>query len=809
MNISYNWLKNYIEINEDLESLSSVLTQIGLEIGSIEEFCSIEGGLEGLVTGKVLTCEKHPNADKLSITTVDVGASEILNIVCGAPNVAAGQNVIVATIGTTLYTADGSFKIKKSKIRGEVSEGMICAEDEIGVGTSHAGIMVLPDEIEIGVLAANYFKIENDDVFEIDLTPNRVDAASHIGVARDLAAYYNKPYTLPNVDLPELTNEGFKIDVEVENTDACPRYMGICMDNIRVCESPEWLKNKLKSIGLNPINNIVDITNFVLHETGHPLHAFDGDKILGNKIIVKTITHGSSFTTLDEVERKLTTKDLMICNAKESMCMAGVFGGINSGITEKTKRIFIESAYFNPVWVRKTAKTHSISTDSSFRFERGADINMAPYALKRAAKLISELGFGVISSKIIDVYTNKIEPKKVNFNFNNCANLIGYQIKKETILRILKSLKINILEEKGNDLLLEIPTYRVDVYREADVIEEILRIYGYNNIPIPEKIEISINKLHKPDNEKLTDTISEMLVSQGFNEIMCNSLISDKYFEDKDKHNNIVRLHNPLSKDLCIMRPSLIFGGLESIQYNLNRKNQDLNFFEFGRSYHSNPDINDISNISKYSENKLLGIWITGKKNQLNWNLNDTKSDFFYLKSFVNNIFNKLGIKIDDIDFEICNDDKFAISQKYHSNNKTLLQIGILSKKLTNIFDIDQEVFFAEINWELILELMVNIQTKYIPVSKFPAVKRDLALLIDKNISYNKLRDIAFKAIGPNLKKVRLFDVYEGKNLEPGKVSYALSFLLEDRNKTMTDSQIEKIMKRLINSYEEIGAKIR
>ena len=634
MIISYNWLKNYIDISVDIETLSDILTQIGLEVSSVEEYNSIKGGLQGFVTGKVIECDKHPNADKLSVTKVDIGNPELLNIVCGAPNVAVNQKVIVATVGTTLYTDDGSFKIKKAKLRGEPSEGMICAEDEIGIGTSHEGIMVLPDDTEIGIPASQYFNIEKDIIIEIDLTPNRADATGHIGVARDLAAFFNQKYNFSDLNFTENKTNRFKIDVSVENTEACPRYMGICMDNIKIAESPDWLKNKLKSIGLNPVNNIVDITNFVLHETGHPLHAFDGDKIIGGKIIVKPAKENTEFVTLDGITRKLQNSDLMICNTKAPMCIAGVFGGIDAGINENTKRIFIESAYFNPVWVRKTAKHHQLSTDSSFRFERGADVNMTPYALKRAASLINELGFGEIASEIIDVYPQIIKPKNLSFSFNRCNNLIGKDIGKDTIRRILKSLEIKILDESDDILNLEIPTYRVDVTREADVVEDILRIYGYNNIEIPEKIELSINKVHKPDNESLTNIISDMLVSQGFNEIMCNSFISNKYFDETDNKDKHVRLHNPLSKDLSIMRPSLVYGGLESIEYNINRKNTDLKFFEFGRTYHSDVTITNPGDINKYHENKQLAIWITGHKNQLAWNKKNDKTDYFYLKSF-------------------------------------------------------------------------------------------------------------------------------------------------------------------------------
>ncbi|MDD2387003.1 MAG: phenylalanine--tRNA ligase subunit beta [Bacteroidales bacterium] len=809
MIISYNWLKNYIDISVDIETLSDILTQIGLEVSSVEEYNSIKGGLQGFVTGKVIECDKHPNADKLSVTKVDIGNPELLNIVCGAPNVAVNQKVIVATVGTTLYTDDGSFKIKKAKLRGEPSEGMICAEDEIGIGTSHEGIMVLPDDTEIGIPASQYFNIEKDIIIEIDLTPNRADATGHIGVARDLAAFFNQKYNFSDLNFTENKTNRFKIDVSVENTEACPRYMGICMDNIKIAESPDWLKNKLKSIGLNPVNNIVDITNFVLHETGHPLHAFDGDKIIGGKIIVKPAKENTEFVTLDGITRKLQNSDLMICNTKAPMCIAGVFGGIDAGINENTKRIFIESAYFNPVWVRKTAKHHQLSTDSSFRFERGADVNMTPYALKRAASLINELGFGEIASEIIDVYPQIIKPKNLSFSFNRCNNLIGKDIGKDTIRRILKSLEIKILDESDDILNLEIPTYRVDVTREADVVEDILRIYGYNNIEIPEKIELSINKVHKPDNESLTNIISDMLVSQGFNEIMCNSFISNKYFDETDNKDKHVRLHNPLSKDLSIMRPSLVYGGLESIEYNINRKNTDLKFFEFGRTYHSDVTITNPGDINKYHENKQLAIWITGHKNQLAWNKKNDKTDYFYLKSFAANVFKKLGLKIDDFEFDIISNNIFSTAQEYKHEKKVLLQHGIISPNLLKKIDIEQEVFYAEINWSLLIELTNNVKTQYLPVSKFPIVKRDLALLIDKQVSYKQLEDIAVKNIGKYLKQVNLFDVYEGKNIEVGKISYALTFALEDREKTMTDIQIEKIMKHLMNAYKDIGAKIR
>lgn len=809
MNISYNWLKNYIDITESPEELAAILTQIGLETGSIEDFSSVKGGLKGFVIGEVLTCVRHPNADKLSLTTVNIGEGEVLNIVCGAPNVAAGQKVVVATVGTIIYSDQGSFEIKRAKIRGEESVGMICAEDEMGIGTSHAGIMVLPQDAVPGTPASEYFKIENDIVMEVDLTPNRIDAASHIGVARDIAAYKNIPYKFPDVSSFRVSKNTYKIDAEVADSDACPRYSGICMDNVKIAESPEWLKNRLKAIGLNPINNIVDITNFVLHETGHPLHAFDGDKIAGNKIIVKPVPENTVFVTLDGTERKLKSKDLMICNNEAPMCIAGVFGGIDAGISDSTNKIFIESAYFNPTWVRKTAKTHGISTDSSFRFERGADINMTLYAVKRAATLIEMIGAGEISSGIIDIYPKTVDNKKVKFNYNRCRKLIGKDIPENEIDRILDALEIKITERNDNDLLLEIPSYRVDVYREADVVEDILRIYGYNNVEVPEKISISINNSEKPDREKLVNTVSDLLASLGYNEIMCNSLINANLFTSEDE-NKIVKLHNPLSNDLSVMRPSPVYGGLESIAYNINRKTSDIKFFEFGRTYHANQDIPEISDIKRYYESKFLGIWISGKRNTLNWNLKDNPTDFFFLKSHINVLFAKLNINIEDIDSEVYSDSKFAYAQKFSLNNSVLCTAGLLSSGLIKKFDIPQDVFYAEINWDIVIKLVRENKIKYVPVSKFPKVKRDLALLIDKSVTCKQLTEIAFNTEKSLLTGVNLFDVYEGKNLEPGKVSYALSFILEDKEKTMTDKQIEKTMEKLVKAFEnQAGAKIR
>lgn len=805
MNISYNWLKKYINITDKPEELAEQLTQLGLEVGGIREFSSIKGGLKGFVIGKVLTCEKHPNADKLSITTVDTGNKNLLNIVCGASNVAVNQKVVVATIGTIIYSGQESFEIKKSKIRGIESEGMICAEDELGLGSSHDGIMVLPEDTKVGMSAADFFEIENDFIFEIDLTANRIDAASHIGVARDLSALKNIKYEFPKIS--ELTNkiEKLPISVKIENQEACLRYMGICMSDIKVCESPQWLKNCLSAIGLNPVNNIVDITNFVLHECGQPLHAFDYEKIINRKIIIKTITNGTKFTTLDEKERILTDRDLMICNDEKPMCIAGVFGGLDSGISENTKSIFIESAYFNPSFVRKTSKYHAISTDSSFRFERGADINMLPYALKRAANLIQELGYGKIASEIIDNYPQKVKPTTITFNIDKANKLIGNDIDNKTIKKILQLLEIKITAENNNILELEIPSYRVDVTHYVDVIEDLLRIFGYNNIQEPEKFSININNEVKPSKIKLTNRISNLLTNSGFNEIICNSLISSKYFQD---YENIVRLCNPLSSDLSIMRPSLLYGGLQSIEYNIKRKNSDIKFYEFGRIYEYNKE-KEIGNIKSYTEKNILSIWISGKKNVLNWNLKNNPTDFFYLKSYVLNILLNLGISIKNFKTEIKTNDIFSNYQTYTNNNNEIIKIGILSSQILKQFDIQQEVYYAEIDWDMLLKL-VKLNFKYEAISKFPKVKRDLSLLIDKTVTYKQLSEIAFKTETKFLKEINLFDVYEGKNIESGKISYALNFTLEDKEKTMTDQQIEKIMENLISAYaKEVNAIVR
>lgn len=812
MKISYNWLTDYINLeNLSIEKLSEILTDIGLEVEGIEQYESVKGGLEGLIVGEVKTKNKHPDADKLSVTTVDIGNGKILPVVCGAPNVEAGQKVVVATVGTTLYSGDEFFKIKKSKIRGEISEGMICAEDEIGLGTSHDGIMVLDADTPVGMQAKDYFDVKNDTVFEIGLTPNRVDSASHIGVARDLAAYLkqknNIDYQKPAVDTfkPDNTNKPF--DIIVENHDACPRYSGLTITGISIKESPEWLQNRLKAIGLNPINNVVDITNFVLHEIGQPLHAFDADKITGEKVIVKTLPENTAFTTLDEVERKLSGNDLMICNQDEGMCIAGVFGGAKSGVTETTKNIFLESAYFNPVWVRKTAKRHGLSTDSSFRFERGIDPNSTVFALKRAALLIKELAGGEISSEITDIYPKPITDFTVEVSFQNIYRLIGLEINEATIRKIIASLEMKIQSETAGKMTLSVPSYRVDVQREADVIEDILRIYGYNKIDIPASVHSSLSYATPTDkNHKIKEKVSSMLVGAGFNEIMCLSMNKEEYYDDLKTFpkETGVKIYNPLSADLNIMRQTLLFGGLETVIYNINRKQPDLKLFEFGNSYFNRP-----SEFGKYTEKMHLGLWTTGNKSEENWNTPPKKTDIYHLKAHVNNILKALNFDVDAMDEKENSDDIFAYSLELYFNKKLIAQIGLVHKQLLKILAIEQEVYFADIHWYYVLENIPE-RAKYKEIPKFPEVRRDLSLLLDDAVTFGQLKESAFKTERKLLRKVGMFDLYKGKNIEVGKKSYALSFILRDDYKTLTDKQIDKAMKKIMSNYQrQFNATVR
>ena len=814
MKISYNWLKDYLNIDLPKDELSAILTEIGLEVAKVEEYESVKGGLQGLVIGEVLTCEKHPNADKLSVTTVDVGG-KILPIVCGAPNVAKGQKVVVATVGTVLYDGDDEFKIKKSKIRGEVSEGMICAEDEIGLGNNHDGIMVLPENVQTGTPAAEYFDVYKDIVYEIDLTPNRPDAISHFGVARDLYAYLKLntdldiELKLPDVSKFSVDNTNFKIDVEVRNQEACPRYTGLTISNIQVKESPEWMQNRLKAIGLKPINNIVDITNYVLHEIGHPLHAFDANKVEGNKILVSTVEPGTKFKTLDEQEINLHENDLMICDAKLTpLCIGGVMGGLESGIIDETKNIFLESAFFNPVWVRKTAKRHGISSDSSYRFERGVDPNNCLWTLKRTASLIKELAGGQISSDIIDVYPEKIENFKVELEYKQLDKIIGFELDRNTVKNILQLLEIQIVTETEKGLQLEVPTYRFEVRREADIIEEIIKIYGYNKIPMPESLTTTILVQDRGIAEKMRETIAHLLTARGFYEIMSFSLLNSEIYKKISDFdiNKAISLENPLSKDLEIMRKSLIFGALTAVRQNVNNQNLDVKFFEFGSAYFKTQKPNFEE---KYIQKYRLSLTVSGLTNKVSWKTGEIPSDFYTLKGYAEAVLKAIGFNRKDLKIKQLNNDIYKYAIEYYYNNKPVMIIGAVSRKMLKIYDISQEVFFAEIEWGDLLENIPQKQ-QFKDIVRFNKVKRDLALLLDKNIPYEQIEKVAYDTDKKILKEVNIFDVYEGQNIPEGKKSYAITFILQDENKTLTDKVIDKLMKKLIYNYEnKIGAIIR
>ena len=815
MNISLNWLRDYLKTDLEVEKICEILTSIGLEVGGYEKFESIRGGLKGLVIGEVKTCEAHPDSDHLHITTVDLGDGRLTPIVCGAPNVAAGQKVIVATIGTVLYDGDKEFVIKKSKIRGQESEGMICAEDEIGIGHDHAGIIVLPADTRVGMPASEYYHITTDYTIEIDITPNRADGASHLGVARDLAAYLQQKqdihYTLPSVETFQVDHNTAGISIEVQRPEACPRYAGVCIEGVKVQESPEWLQTKLKAIGLHPINNVVDITNFILFELGQPLHSFDKDKIKGNQVIIRSFPNGTKFTTLVGVERELNENDLMVCNAEEPMCIAGVFGGLESGITENTTNVFLESACFDPVFVRKTARRHGLNTDASFRFERGTDPNIVIYALKRAALLIKELGGGQITSEIIDIYPDPVADFEVEVKYNNIDRLIGKAIGHDTIKKILSSLEIKIVRENTESLLLHIPPYRVDVRREADVIEDILRIYGFNNIEVPAKVNSTLSYSEKPDDFQLKNKIADLLAANGFNEIMNNSLTKASYFENSAtyKPENTVMLFNPLSSDLNAMRQSLLFGGLETIAYNINRKNSNLRLFEFGKAYTFHQKEGD-NHLKQYQEKDKLALFITGNKTLASWNSKEQKTDFFNLKCYAEMILNRLGFKITNLNTDVCSEDIYREGLTYTQNGKHIATIGMLTHKVLKITDIEQEVYYAEFSWDNILKVVKNHTITFTPMPKFPAVKRDLALLLDKKVSFKEVRELAMRTEKNLLKSVNLFDVYEGEKLGTDKKSYAVSFTLQDEEKTLTDKQIDRIMNKLIGTYQHIlGAEIR
>ena len=820
MNISYNWLKEYVDFDLTPEEVAAALTSIGLETGSVEEVQTIKGGLEGLVIGEVLTCVEHPNSDHLHITTVNLGNGEPTQIVCGAPNVATGQKVVVATLGTKLYDGDECFTIKKSKIRGVESIGMICAEDEIGIGTSHDGIIVLPEQAVPGTLAKDYYNVKSDYVLEVDITPNRADACSHYGVARDLYAYLiqnGKQATLkcPSVDAFAVENHDLDIKVTVENSEACPRYAGITVKGVTVKESPEWLQNKLRLIGVRPINNVVDVTNYIVHAFGQPLHCFDADKIKGGEVIVKTLSEGTPFVTLDGVERKLNERDLMICNKEESMCIAGVFGGLDSGSTEATTNVFIESAYFHPTWVRKTARRHGLNTDASFRFERGIDPNITIYCLKLAAIMVKELAGGTISSEIKDVCVAPAQDFIVELAYEKVNSLVGKVIPVETIKSIVKSLEMKVTNETAEGLTLAVPPYRVDVQRDCDVIEDILRIYGYNNVEIPSTLKSSLTTKGEEDkSNKLQNLIAEQLVGCGFNEILNNSLTRAAYYDGLEAYpsNHLVMLLNPLSADLNSMRQTLLFGGLESIAHNANRKNADLKFFEFGNCYYFDADKkNPEKTLAAYAEDYHLGLWVTGKKVSNSWIHADENSTVYELKAYVENILKRLGLDLRNLVVGNLTDDIFAAALTVHTRGgKRLATFGVVTKKLLKAFDIDNEVYYADLDWKELMRAIRSVKVSFKEISKFPAVKRDLALLLDKNIQFAEIEKIAYETEKKLLKEVELFDVYEGKNLEAGKKSYAVSFLLQDETQTLNDKMIDKIMSKLVKNLEDkLGAKLR
>ncbi|TYP70385.1 phenylalanine--tRNA ligase subunit beta [Aquimarina intermedia] len=808
MKISYNWLKQFIKLDWDAQKTGELLTDLGLEVEGIDSYQSVKGGLEGIIVGHVLTCEKHENADKLKVTTVDLGTGEPVQIVCGAANVAAGQKVPIATVGTTLYDDKGeAWTIKKGKIRGEVSHGMICAEDELGLGSSHDGIMVLEADIPAGTPASKIFDVENDQIFEIGLTPNRADAMSHWGTARDLKAgliqqEINLELITPSVSNFRVENRLHKIDIDVKNPALAPRYCGVTISDIKVTESPKWLQHRLKAIGILPKNNVVDITNYVLHELGQPLHAFDAQHITGNKIIVKTLDTGTKFTTLDEVERELHEEDLMICDAEKPLCIAGVFGGLESGVTEKTTSIFLESAYFNPVSIRKSAKRHGLNTDASFRFERGIDPNITEYALKRATLLIQELAGGVVTSDIADLYPKKIEDFQVFLSFENTAKLIGEELPAETIKRILTSLEIKVNNVTESGLGLTIPAYRNDVQREADVIEEILRVYGYNNVKFTQKLNASISNIDKFADHTIQNTIAGQLVGQGFFEIMTNSLTTPNSIKLSEQLNDeqSVRMLNPLSNDLSVMRQSILFSGLEAVSYNINRKRADLKLFEFGKTYHQYGD--------ERVEQKHLNLLLTGNKNDERWTEASQQTNFFILKGVVSSILERLGINTSRI--TPIKSDVFSEGIAFSIGKKRLVELGVIKKSVLKNFSINQEVLHADFNWDLLTEFVRHTAVKYHPIAKYPAVRRDFALLLDQKVTFDEIYTIANQTEKKLLKQVNLFDVYEGKNLPKGKKSYAVSFTLQDENKTLTDKQIDKIMNKLQHNFEtKLEAELR
>ena len=820
MNISYNWLKEYLDFDLQPEEVSAALTSIGLETGGVEEVQTIKGGLEGLVIGEVLTCVEHPNSDHLHITTVNVGGEEPLQIVCGAPNVAAGQKVVVAVNGTKLYDGDEVFTIKRSKIRGVESNGMICAEDEIGIGTDHAGIIVLPADAVVGTPAKEYYNVKSDYVLEVDITPNRVDGTSHFGVARDLAAYLKqngKPTELkrPSVDAFKIDDETPAIEVIVENTEACPRYSGVTIKGVTVKESPEWLKNRLNIVGLRPINNVVDVTNYVLHEMGQPLHSFDAGKVTGDKVIVKTMPEGTKFVTLDGVERTLTDRDLMICNTEEAMCIGGVFGGLDSGVTEQTTDVFLESACFHPTWIRKTARRFGLNTDASFRFERGLDANNTIYVLKRAALLIQEVAGGKITGSIQDVYPNPVQPYTVELTYNKINSLIGKDIPVETVKSILASLEMEIVSETAEGLTIHVPVYRIDVQRDVDVIEDILRIYGYNNIEFSDSVKSNLSYKTATDRSyDLQNLISEQLCGSGFNEIMNNSLTRSAYYDELTTYpvSHCVMLMNPLSADLNGMRQTLLFGGLESIEHNVKRKNGNIRFFEFGNCYDYNVEKKrEDATLAEFSEDYRLGLWVCGDRVENSWAHADEKATVYELKAYVENILIRLGVNLKKVVFGNLSNDMYSTGVSITTTSgRELGTFGIVNRKICKAMDIDFEVYYAELSWTLLMKETKKNKVTFSEISKFPAVKRDLALLLDKSVQFAEIEKIAEESERKLLKEVSLFDVYEGKNLPAGKKSYAVSFYLQDETKTLNDKQIDAIMQKIRKNLEsKLGASLR
>ncbi len=798
MKISYKWLKQFIQTDKTPEELSLILTNIGLEVEGLEKVQSVPGGLDGLVIGFVKECVQHPNADRLKITRVDVGAGEDLQIVCGAVNVAAGQKVVVAAVNTTVYPVSGEpFKINKSKIRGEFSEGMICAEDEIGLGTDHDGIMVLREDAETGSMAKDYFNMQDDYVFEIGLTPNRADAASHLGVARDLAAYLQLPVIMPDTSAFEVKDKSLAISVKVEDEEACPRYSSVSISGVTIAPSPGWLKDKLNAIGIRPVNNVVDITNYVLHDLGQPLHAFDAEAVKGGQVWVKKCPEGSPFRTLDDMDRKLSSDDLMICNSEEPMCIAGVFGGVSSGVKASTKNIFLESAWFSAVSVRKTSKRHGLKTDASFRFERGTDPEMTVIALKRAAMLISEIAGGYISSDISDLYPIPAKPFDISISYKNVNRLIGKEISPEEIRTTLTGLGISVTSETQEGMNLRVPAFKVDVTREVDIIEEILRIHGYDNVDIPNQIRASLNYTIKPDKEVLLNQVADLLTANAFLEILSNSLTRLSYSPNPEQ---AVKILNPLSNDLDVMRQSLLFSGLEAISYNQNRRNGDLKLFEFGKVYSLDGEM--------YKENQRLSVFITGAKESQNWNSDSGPAGFYYLKSAVDLIITRLNIKgLSAIELS---SDNYSSGIAYRKGEKTLVEFGPVSKTALKKLDISSEVFYADFDWDLISRSVRNNKIAYREVSRFPSVRRDLSMLLNTEVSFDQLKQIALKTDKNILKEVNVFDVYAGDKLPEGKKSYALSFILQDEEKTLADKEIEALMQKLILNFErQAGAEIR